>query len=184
MNFRSGLFWVFLFVLFSSVTADPKRRRNAVVVTNTNPTREQYAKARADYRKTVDLPARNSQFAVDSNGGGMNSYTGREIRKAVFNAHLNRAKPVGRGQYPHAFNNREGISMGKGLEYPVIKAKSGYQGVGSPGETRVTIGGVKKGGFKFKGVMAHPPNDYGTIGGRVGPPVPNLNGFYPVPQSS
>jgi hypothetical protein len=133
-------------------------------------------------------------------GGGNQQLTGKDVRQAAFNAHLFRNDRVGnwgakttkpkktpKSFYPHTFNNREGISTGKGLEFPIVPSRRGYRGGpkangGNPGAARVILGGRKgRKGFTFRGVAAHPP---GLAPGEYGPPHPQPNRFEVVPPNN
>jgi len=123
--------------------------------------------AAAAQKATTNLPNRKKIYNVNEKVNGkvqQVKYNGADVRRAVFNSHLHKDKPV--NFQPKTFENRpQGpkdnkskpipYMKGKGREFPLSQSPAGYKGE-KPGAARVIIQPTKK-GYKFQGVVAHNP---------------------------
>jgi len=121
----------------------------------------------AALKATTNLPNRRKIYNVNEKVDGkiqQVKYNGADVRRAVFNSHLYKDKPV--NFQPKTFENRpQGpkdnkskpihLMKGKGREFPLSQSPAGYTG-GKPGAARVIIQPTKT-GHKFQGVVAHNP---------------------------
>lgn len=121
--------------------------------------RDNFKAAAAAQKKTKDLPDRKATFSANGK-----TYTGKDVRTAVFNGHHFEKNPV--NFTPKPFNNDlQGPAdhktrplpnmVGGGGEFPVTKDSNGYQGKGAIGTTRAIVQPNSEGGHTFKGVIAH-----------------------------
>jgi len=129
--------------------------------------KETVSAAVAALKATTDLPNRRKIYNVNEKVNGkvqQVKYNGADVRRAVFNSHLYKDKPV--NFQPKTFENRpQGpkdnkskpipFMNGKGREFPLSQSPAGYKG-GRPGAARVIIQPTKT-GHKFQGVVAHNP---------------------------
>lgn len=126
-----------------------------------------FGAAAAAQKATTNLPNRKKIYNVNEKVNGkvqQVKYTGADVRRAAFNSHLHKDKPV--NFQPKTFENRlQGpkdnkskpipYMNGKGREFPLSQSPAGYKGE-KPGAARVIIQPTKT-GHKFQGVVAHNP---------------------------
>jgi hypothetical protein len=131
-----------------------------------------FGAAAAAQKATTHLPSRKKIYNVNEKVNGkvqQVKYNGADVRRAVFNSHLHKNRPV--NFQPKTFENRpQGpkgnkskpipYMKGKGREFPLSQSPAGYKGE-RPGAARAIIQRTKT-GHKFQGVVAHNP----ALGGK------------------
>ncbi|KAL2186133.1 Ribonuclease/ribotoxin [Thermothelomyces heterothallicus CBS 203.75] len=108
---------------------------------------------------TGSLEPRQGTDSLSSVTCGSTSYTKQEIDDAVAEGcRLYAAgEQLGTSNYPHRFNNREGLTFsisGPFQEFPLLASGAVYSG-GAPGPDRVVINPNYRGSCVYAGAMTH-----------------------------
>jgi hypothetical protein len=146
--------------------ASSQAAANAKLAARKQAGRNKFGGAAAAHKATTNLPGRRQQFKVP---GGGPKFSGKDVRKSVFNSHMERQANVGKSKtqlkksplkdfgnsnhrQPNPKRPRDQKSInhmrGKGNEFPI----------GDPvnkGPARVITQQTRNGHTKFKGVVAH-----------------------------
>jgi len=165
-----------------SIAAKNQRLAESALIGGKDPKREQYKTAKAAYDasiKTGTFPGRKATFNTPKDG----AYKGKDVRQALFNAHLydqpgkkvghtadGKAEKSDKFKHPKEFGNRPNVGhggavplplmTGKGREYGMMRDHAlGYQGL-SPNPTATRLITKENGGVhEFAGVISHPLPD-------------------------